>query len=73
MLKSLGSNLWTHAGRCNTIVTVQRNEPQCREESDQKAEEPASARNSLPKAACIHPACPFADKRINQLPGRGNT
>lgn len=65
-LKSLWSNLWIPTGRCNTIAIAQRNEPRCRAESDQKAEEPASARNSLPKAVCVHHANPFVN-------GRGST
>lgn len=49
--------------RYNTVIIVQRNEPQCREESDRKAEEVASARNSLPKAVCVCPACPCTNGR----------
>lgn len=62
-LKSLRFNLWTLADRCNTIVIVQRNDPQCREESDRKAEEPASAGKSLPKAVRVCPACPCTNGR----------
>lgn len=61
VLKCLRSNLWPPAGRSNTIIAVQRNQLWCGEESDQKAEELASARNCLPNAVCVHPACPFAN------------
>lgn len=62
VLKCLRSNLWPLAGRSNTIIAVQRNQLWCGEESDQKAEELASARNCLPNAVCVHPACPFANR-----------
>lgn len=58
VLKSLQSSLLLPADRYNTVIIVQRNEPQCREESDRKAEEVASARNSLPKAVCVCPPVP---------------
>ncbi|XP_054131237.1 LOW QUALITY PROTEIN: NFAT activation molecule 1 [Melozone crissalis] len=63
VLKCLWSGLWTSAGRADTIVVGQRSQPWCGVESDQKAEELASARNCLPNAVCVHLACPFADRR----------
>ncbi|XP_067998698.1 NFAT activation molecule 1 [Melanerpes formicivorus] len=63
VLKLSWSNLWTPTGSCNTTTILQSNEPWGGEESDQKAEEPASARNSLPKAVCVHPGWPFPNGR----------
>ncbi|XP_062347363.1 LOW QUALITY PROTEIN: NFAT activation molecule 1 [Cinclus cinclus] len=64
-LKCLWSSLWTPADRSSIIISVQRSQPWCGEESDQKAEELASARNCLPNAVCVHPACPFTNRRAS--------
>lgn len=64
-LKCLWSSLWAPTHRSNTIIVVQRSQCWCGEESDQKAEELASARNCLPNAVCVHPACPFTNRRAS--------